>query len=100
MINIRLEISPYFADVLHVKGSEWINIEKDLKQWASIGDILVDLANNNVDFRKLVFNPLSRELTDEVMIALNGSLLQLSNLLEVKLKDGDHVMILPMVKEG
>jgi sulfur carrier protein ThiS len=100
MGKVRIEISPSFAGVLNLHGSDWINIEKESRQWATIGDLLSDLAFGNNDFRKVVFDPITGKLSDEVMVALNGNLLQLSDVTEVKLKDGDNVVLLPMITQG
>ena len=100
MGKVRLEISPSFAGVLNVQGSNWINIEKEAEDWATIGDLLSDLAFSNTDFRKYVFNPFTGKLSDEVMVALNSNLLQLSDVTAVKLKNGDKVVLLPMITQG
>ena len=100
MGKVRLEISPSFASMLNVSDNKWIVLEKETEKWATIGDLLSDLAPDNTNFRKVVFDPQIGKLSDEVMVVLNDNLLQLSDITEVKLKDGDKVYLLPMIAQG
>lgn len=108
MGKVRLEISPSLADVLNAEGSDWVIaegsdwviLEKETGEWATIGDLLADLAFRHIDFRRTVFNPDTGEVSSQIMVALNGSLLQLSDVTTVKLKDGDTVVLVPVLYGG
>jgi hypothetical protein len=100
MGKVRLEISPSFASMLNAADYKWIVLEKELEKWVTIGDLLSDLAFDNADFRKIVFDPQIGKMSDEIMVVLNGNLLQLSDITEIRLKDGDTVFLLPMITQG
>ncbi len=100
MGKVRLEISPSLAGVLNAEGSDWIIFEKEIGEWATISDLWADLALGHTDFRKVVFDPCTGKVGDQVIVVLNGSLLQLSDVTEVKLKDGDTVILLPVFSGG
>jgi hypothetical protein len=100
MGKVRLEISPSFASMLNVADYKWIVLEKETEKWATIGDLLSDIALDNTNFRKIVFDPHIGKVSDEVMVVLNDNLLQLSDITEIKLKDGDTVFLLPMIAQG
>ena len=74
MGKVRLEISPSLAGVLNAEGSDWVILEKETGEWATIGDLLADLAFGHTDFRKAVFDPDTGKVGDQVMVVLNGSL--------------------------
>jgi molybdopterin converting factor small subunit len=86
--------------VLHAVGSDWVVLEKESEQWVTIGDLLTDLASDNKDFRKLIFDPSLGKVNEEVMVVLNSKLLQLSDVTGVKLKDGDTVVLVPVYGGG
>ena len=100
MGKVRLEISPSLAGVLNAKGSDWVILEKEIEEGTTIGDIWEDLAFNHIEFREAVFDPGTGKVSDQVMVVLNDSLLQFSNVTEVKLKDGDTVILLPVYSGG
>ncbi|MFC1534025.1 MoaD/ThiS family protein [Thermodesulfobacteriota bacterium] len=100
MGKVRLEVSPELAGVLDAEGSDWVILEKEDSEWAAIGDLLTDLASGHSDFRKEVYDPFTGRVGDGVLIVLNGSLLQPADVAEVKLKEGDIVLLLPVFAGG
>ena len=71
-----------------------------LKENAVMRDLLVLLAEKHSEsFQKAVYEPNDAELKPHYIFSLNG-LLHQSNSIETKLKDGDHVVFMPVVTGG
>ncbi len=93
MSRVQLKITSALASVLRNQGSDWLILEKEIGEGATIGDLLADLAPNYNNFRNAVFDPDTKEISDQVMIILNDSLLQFPDVTEAKLSKGDRVML-------
>ncbi len=100
MGKVRLEISPSLVGVVGEGGANWFIQEKTERAWATVGDLLTDLALTHADFRQAVFDPDTGEVSDQIIIVLNGGLLTLAKVTEVKLKGGDTVLLLPVFSGG
>lgn len=99
MRKVQLEITSALASVLTNQGSDSLILEKEIHEGATLCDLLADLASNYRNFRNAVFDPDTREISDQVMIILNDSLLQFMDVMEAKLSNGDRV-ILALVLSG
>ena len=86
--------------MLNEHGSGWFTLEKEIGKETTIGDLLADLAFSHTDFRKMVFNPDVGKVSDQVIVILNDSLLQLPDVTEAKLNDGDSISLLPVYSGG
>lgn len=86
--------------MLDAYSSDWLVLEKEIEEGATIGSLLTDIAIGNADFRKGVFDPDVGQVNSLVNIFLNDSHLQFSGVAEVKLNDGDILMLLPLYAGG
>ena len=86
--------------MLNAQGSDLVVIEKKIGEESTIGDLLADLASSYTDFGKVVFNPDTGKVSDQVNVVLNNSLLQSPEVTEAKLSDGDSIIILPVYAGG
>ncbi len=100
MGKVRLKFPALFASMLDAQGSDLVILEKEIGEEATIGDLLADLAFSYTDFRKVVFNPDTGKVSDQVNVVLNNSLLQFPEVTEAKLNDGDSIIILPVYAGG
>ncbi len=98
--KVQLKLPPWVAIMLNEQGSGWFIFEKEIGEGATIGDLLADLAFSYTDFRKVVFNPNIGKVSDQVIVILNDSLLQLPDVTEAKLNDGDTVSLIPVFSGG
>ena len=72
-----------------------------LKDDASLIDLLSMLAEKHGDpFKKSVYEPKDTDLKPYYILSVNGALLNQLNGLETKLKDGDHLIFMPVVTGG
>ncbi len=100
MGKVQLKIPPWVASMLDAQSSDWLILEKEIGEEATIGSILADLAFSHTNFRKAVFNPDVGKVSDQVNVVLNNSLLQIPDVTEAKLNDGDIVLLLPVYSGG
>ncbi len=100
MGKIQLRIPPWIASMLGEEGSVWFVLEKEIGDESTVGDLLRDLTASNANFRKAVFNPDLGKISDQLIVVINHSLLQGPDVKEVKLNDGDSVMLLHMYTGG
>ena len=100
MAKVQLKFPASFASMSDAQGSDLLTLEKEVGEEVTIGDLLADLAFSYTDFRKVVFDPDTRKVSDLIHVILNDSLLQHPNTTEAKVNDGDSVIILPMYSGG
>ncbi|MFC2022118.1 MoaD/ThiS family protein [Chloroflexota bacterium] len=100
MNKIRTKIPPHLARMLSAQSSGWLIIDNEVEEGATIGDLLVDLASNYTGFRKGIFNPDAGEVSEQVMVILNDSLLQGQDVVKTRLNDGDSVSLLTVYSGG
>lgn len=100
MGKVRLKFPASFASSLNAQGSDLVILEKEIGEGATIGSLLTNLAFSYTDFRKVVFNPDTGKVGDQVNVVLNNNLLQLPDVTEAKLSDGDSIIILPVYSGG
>jgi molybdopterin synthase sulfur carrier subunit len=96
-LRITVEYLGYIKQTLGITQAESIELNTD----ASTQDLLVLLANRHGEpFKKAVFDPRETNLKPYHIIAINGLMINLLNGLETKLKDGDRVVVMPVVTGG
>ncbi len=93
MGKVQLKITPSLASVLRNQRSDSLILEKEIGEGTTMGDLLADLAPSYNNFRNTVFDPDTGEISEQVMIILNDSLLQFPDVAEAKLNNGDRVML-------
>ena len=101
MGEVHLELLSWIADTLSVDGSSSeVVLEVQSGENRTVRDILDKLAAKNPRFGQNVFDAKLRNLSDRVLIFLNGRLLVLENGLETQLQDGDTLTFLPNIEGG
>ena len=82
---------------LGLKQAEQVQLKDD----ASIVDLLSMLAEKHGNpFKTSVYEPKDTDLKPYYILSLNGVLLNQLNGLETTLKDGDHLIFMPVVTGG
>lgn len=97
-MRITIEYLGYIKQTLGITQPE--NVE--LKPEASTRDLLALLANKYGEpFKKAVYDPKEpSSLKPYHILAVNGLMVNLLNGLDTKLKDGDRVIVMPVVTGG
>ncbi len=100
MGRVQLKITPSLASIFNASDSDWLVLEPEIGEGATIGDLFANLASTYTDFRKVVFDTDKGKVSDQVIVVLNDSLVQFSNVTEARLNDGDSVILLPVYTGG
>ncbi|MFC1939797.1 MoaD/ThiS family protein [Chloroflexota bacterium] len=85
---------------MNKQGTDWLTFEKEVREGATIGDLLTDYIASYADFSKVVLDPDTGKITDQINIVLNDGLIPLPDAMEAKLADGDIVILLPVYAGG
>ena len=100
MGKVQLKIPPWLASMLNAQSSDWLILEKEIEEGVTVASLLADIAASHTDFRKVVFNPDVGKVGDQVNVFLNDNLLQIPDITDTKLNDGDSIMLLPVYSGG
>ncbi len=100
MGKVRIEISPSVASMLKMDGSDWFILERQIREGGTVADVLTDVALDYTRFRKVVFDPDTGTLNDNINVVLNDSLLQSPDVSSVRLNDGDILILLTVFSGG
>ena len=96
-MKVTVDYLGSIKQTLGLKQAE--NVE--LKENALVSDLLTELAIRHGDvFRENVYEPEDPDLKVHYILSVNGLLLNQLKGVETKLKDGDHVVLMPVVTGG
>lgn len=90
----------YLGHIRNIIGSEREE-EVEIKDDALIVDLLVLLSNKYGEgFKKSVYRKGGPDVKPDYLITVNGYLLNQLSGVETKLKEGDHVTLMPVISGG
>jgi MoaD family protein len=96
-LKIKLEYLGHVTNMTGNARAEEIAIKND----SSVVDLLNTLAQKYGEpFKKAVYEPGFPDLKSNYIATVNGQLLNQLNGINTKLKDGDHLTIMPIVSGG
>lgn len=96
-MKVTVEYLGYIKQILGTAQGESV----ELKDNALVRDLLGLLAEKHGEaFRKAIYEPNGLDLKPHYIASVNGLLLNQLSGLETKLKDGDRVILMPVVTGG
>ena len=96
-LQVKVEYLGHIKNILGNKREEEINLKAD----ASVGDLLAALSKRYGEpFKKAVYETGGADVKANFMATVNGYLLNQLNGVKTKLKQGDHVILMPVVSGG
>ncbi len=96
-MKVKVEYLGHVKNVIGSERQEEVEIGDEL----SIADLLTVLSEKYGEpFKKAVYEKSGTDIKSNYIITINGYLLNQLNGLETKLKDGDHITLLPIVSGG
>lgn len=96
-LKIKLEYLGHIKNITSNKREEEIEIKED----ATVTDLLMRLSEKYGEpFKKAIYEPKGTDVKSNYIVTVNDYLLNQLKGLETKLKDGDHVTLLPIVSGG
>ncbi len=96
-MKVKVEYLGHIKNITRNKREE----EIETKDVSSVADLLNILTKQYGEpFKKAVYEPKASDVKPNYIITVNGYLLNQLKGLETKLKNGDHVVLLPIVSGG
>lgn len=96
-MKITVDYLGSIKQTLEVKQPEQVRLKDD----ASLVDLLSMLSEKHGDaFKKSIYEPQDTDLKPYYILSVNGVLLNQLKGLETPLKDGDHLVFMPVVTGG
>ena len=96
-MKVTVDYLGYIKQSLGIREAETV----ELKDSALVYDLLSLLAEKHGEpFRKTIYEPKSLDLKPHYILSVNGLLLNQLKGLETKLRNGDHVVLMPVVTGG
>ena len=96
-VKVKVEYIGHVRNILGVEREE----ELDVSESASVADLLMILSEKYGEaFRKAFYEKGGSDVKSNFMVAVNGYLLNQLKGVETKLKNGDHVALMPVVSGG
>lgn len=96
-MKVKVEYLGHIKKIIDTDREEEIEIGED----ALVADLLFLLAEKyGGAFKKAVYEPSDRDVKSNFIVTVNGYLLNQLNGVETKLKNGDHVVLMPVVSGG
>jgi MoaD family protein len=97
LLRVKVDYLGSIKQTLGLKHTEKIELKDD----SLVRDLLCILAERHGDpFREVVYEPKDIDLKSHHILAINGLLLNQLEGVKTKLRDGDHVVLMPVVTGG
>ena len=98
--TVFMQTFSWVSDSLGFHGVGFHSFEKKVETGATLLTLLKDLAKDYPDFKKMVFDPESSQLSDQVSLLLNQSLARFERVKDIPLKDKDVISLVPVLYGG
>lgn len=96
-MRVKVEYLGHIKNITLNKREE----ELEMKEGSIIADLLNMLVTHYGEpFKKAIYEPMGKDVKPNYIITVNGYLLNQLNGIESKLRNGDHITILPVVSGG
>jgi molybdopterin synthase sulfur carrier subunit len=97
VLKVTVEYLGYLKRIIGNGRREEIEVVDN----ALISDLLMTLSEKyGTPFNQAVYEPKGSDVKSNFMVTINGYLLNQLKGLETKLRDGDHVILMPVVSGG
>lgn len=94
MSRVCLEVMPWLSRYFGVERSERAVLEREVRDGATVRDLLEEIASQNREFKEVIFDAQTGGLAGRVSLILNGRFLELSGGLDTKLRSGDTLRLM------
>ena len=100
MKRVKILITPSISIVMEPNCRDWLTLERETPEEATIGSILKGLGDIYPELGRMLFDPESGDISEGINLVLNGNLIKTPGVAGIKLLDGDTVTILPTYYGG
>lgn len=99
--NIQIKINPSLASMASARQfNSWLTLDYQIDGNGTIGELLTRLTREHPDFTRVIFDPETGKISDEINVVHNQNLLISSEAGSVKLQEGDSILLLPIYTGG
>ena len=96
-MQVKVEYLGHIRRMLGSEREEEVEIEDD----ALVVDLLKALSDKyGESFKRTVYEPSTKNVKADFMATVNGYLLNQLNGLKTKLRQGDHIILMPVISGG
>lgn len=96
-MRVKVEYLGHIKNMVGSRREEEVEISDD----SSISDLLMVLSEKHGEsFKKALYEAGGKDIKSNFIATVNGYLLNQLNGVETKLKNGDHVVLMPIVSGG
>lgn len=100
MATVRIRFPAFLFKTPAGEGGDWVLVEKDVRDGATVAGLLSDLVATYPGFREAVYNPESGAMSEQIGVVLNGQLLSFSEISGARLSNDDDVLVQPIYSGG
>ena len=100
MYTVKLQLYSWISSSLGVSERGSNLLKKKVPEGTTLRAFFTELANSHPEFRKLVFDPGTGSMNDEVVIMLNNRLVQFNDTADTKISDKDTITLSPVLIGG
>jgi molybdopterin converting factor small subunit len=100
MNTIKVQVYAWISGSMGTADNQNQTLKKQLKDGATLFDLFNEIAGQYPDFSQKVFNPQNGQVSDQVMIIVNGRLVQVRDFKSTLMNDRDIVILSPVLVGG
>jgi molybdopterin converting factor small subunit len=100
MNTIKIEAYSWISGSLGQADNQNLALDKELKEGLTLLDLFKSLAGQYPVFGQKVFNLQTGQIDDQVMIIVNGRLIQFKDFKSTVMHDQDSITLSPMLVGG
>ena len=101
MATVHIKINPSIASMASKKWETgWLSLDFQIDGNDTIGKMLEYLTKERPGLARIIFDMQSGLISDEINVVHNETLLISSKAANVKLKDGDKILLMPIYMGG
>jgi molybdopterin converting factor small subunit len=100
MPAVSLKLPSWIAAKLGENASGWFSLDREITESTTIEGLLKEMVAAYPGFREVVYNPDTGLPTEQVNFVLNDRLLTYREVSQIKLAEGDVIMLIPLYTGG
>jgi molybdopterin converting factor small subunit len=100
MNTVKLQAYAWISGSMGTADNQNQTIRKEVKEGSTLFDLFSAIAAQYADFRQKVFDPKTGQISDQVMVIMNGRLIQAKEFKSVIMNDKDSVVLSPVLVGG
>jgi molybdopterin converting factor small subunit len=100
MNTIKLQAYAWISGAMGTADNQNQTMKKQINQGVTLFDLFSDLAGQYPDFCQKVFDPKTGQISDQVMIIVNGRLIQAKDFKATVMNDKDAIILSPVLVGG